>query len=331
MRAALALAFWLLSTLSLQAACAGTDLRPSLAPEMRATLAERLEDLPYAEGNHWRASRDGAVIHLIGTLHADDPRFEGVTERLTPLIAEARLMFLEMTETEEAALTERLSRDPSILLLEGTTLPEMLPATDWARLSEALRARGMQPFMAARFKPWYVSMILALPPCMATDLGLATGLDARLQELAKTTGTPTRALEDPMQVFAALETTPEDQQAQMMAAALLPPERAEDIFATLRAAYFDERPGESWVLSELLSSEGAGAGPGGTEAAEAALAETTQALLGDRNRAWLPRILAETREGETLVVAAGAAHLPGPDGLLALLAAEGFTLERRPF
>ena len=48
------------------------------------------------------------------------------------------------------------------------------------------------------------------------------------------------------------------------------------------------------------------------------------ALLERRNRRWLPQLVEASREGA--FVAVGAAHLPGPVGLLALLESEGFSI-----
>jgi uncharacterized protein YbaP (TraB family) len=53
-----------------------------------------------------------------------------------------------------------------------------------------------------------------------------------------------------------------------------------------------------------------------------------QRLLVERNKNWMPKIEALfTRRGRALVVV-GAAHLVGPDGLLAMLKAKGYTVEQ---
>jgi uncharacterized protein YbaP (TraB family) len=53
-----------------------------------------------------------------------------------------------------------------------------------------------------------------------------------------------------------------------------------------------------------------------------------QRLLVDRNRNWLPKIEALfARQGHAFVVV-GAAHLVGPDGLLQMLRAKGYTVEQ---
>jgi hypothetical protein len=53
-----------------------------------------------------------------------------------------------------------------------------------------------------------------------------------------------------------------------------------------------------------------------------------QRLLVERNRNWMPKIeVLFARPGRALVVV-GAAHLVGPDGLLAMLKAKGYTVEQ---
>ena len=53
-----------------------------------------------------------------------------------------------------------------------------------------------------------------------------------------------------------------------------------------------------------------------------------QRLLVDRNKNWLPKIEALfSRRGHALVVA-GAAHLVGPDGVVEMLKARGYTVEQ---
>ena len=62
-------------------------------------------------------------------------------------------------------------------------------------------------------------------------------------------------------------------------------------------------------------------------AASPADAETLKKLMiADRNRAWLPMLSKYLDAGHS-VVNVGAAHLPGPDGLIAMLRARGYRVE----
>jgi uncharacterized protein YbaP (TraB family) len=54
------------------------------------------------------------------------------------------------------------------------------------------------------------------------------------------------------------------------------------------------------------------------------------ALMVQRNQAWIPVLTRAAADGPVLA-AFGALHLSGDQGVLALLQAEGFTLERLPF
>lgn len=310
------------------AACNGTDLRTNLSDEETAWLNAELAGLPYAEGNHWRATRDGRVLHLIGTMHLSDPRLDAPLARLRDVVLDADMLLLEMTAEDEAALQARLSSDPAMLLLPDTTLPELLPEDVWEKMSAALASRGMPPFMAARFQPWYVSMLLAIPPCaLGTDL-TEDGLDGLIEGIATDAGIPRRALEDTETIFAAFADQPRDMQINMMLSSLVDPQVSEDLFATLLAAYFDEDTGEGWLVSELLAKRYSPIDP---ETSASVFGVIEQQLLVDRNRSWIPVLLDAVSEHDTVVAAFGAAHLVGPDGVLSLLAAEGFRLERLPF
>jgi uncharacterized protein len=51
-------------------------------------------------------------------------------------------------------------------------------------------------------------------------------------------------------------------------------------------------------------------------------------LLTNRNRKWVPKIEGYLRSGKTYFVIAGAAHMGGPNGVLALLRARGYRIEQ---
>ncbi len=310
------------------ATCSGNDLRPTLGTEERSRLDAALANAPFADGNHWKATRGDATLHLIGTMHLADPRLDAPLGRLKPTVESADLLLLEMTNEDELALQNRLTTDPSLLLMPDATLPELLTEDQWDQMSEALNARGVPPFMAARFQPWYVSILLAIPPCAAQGDLSEGGMDARIEEIAETQGIPSAALEDVETIFAAFSNQPRQTQIDMMLSSLVDPAINEDLFATMLASYFDEAPAEGWAMSTILAERYS---PVASDAAAAIFATMEQALLIDRNRAWIPVLIEATETHDTVVAAFGAAHLPGQDGVLALLQAEGFTLERLPF
>ncbi len=305
------------------AQCAGKDLRASLSARDLAEVQEIVANSPFATGNRWRAERQDQVIDLVGTVHIPDPRLEGPAARLASTVAGAEVVLVEMDAAEQARMTADLARDPGMLLLQDATLPELMDEEAWQTLATAARARGVPAVMAAKFQPWYLSMLLSIPPCAANALQQAQGLDGRIMDMAENAGVPTRSLETYDTVFAMFQDAPLDEQIAMMESALVPPDVSEDMFATLLHGYFDEALTETWEVSRLLSRN---LSPLDAETSDAMFAQLETDLLDRRNRAWMPVILDAARAGP-VVVAVGGAHLQGEYGLLNLLEAKGFRAE----
>ena len=73
-----------LSPLPAAAACQGRDLLATLPGPERAALEAAVAAQPFAVGNHWRATRGGSTIHVIGTFHMFDARMTMHMRKLMP-------------------------------------------------------------------------------------------------------------------------------------------------------------------------------------------------------------------------------------------------------
>lgn len=312
----------------LQAQCLGENLITALPPAEMAALRASTDSVPYPVGNFWQATRGTQTIHLIGTYHFDDPRHAATMAKLDPLIAQSVAVLVEAGPKEEAALLERMAADPSIMLItDGPTLPELLPKEEWLVLSDALRARGIPPFMAAKFRPWYLSMLLGIPACNMATLADARGLDGMVIDAADAASVPVKALEPYDTVFGLFDTMSASDQMAMVQSTLALEPQAADFAITLADAYFAEEGRMIWEFMRLRTLQMPGYTP---ERVEAEFAVMEAALMTSRNRAWIPVILTEAAKGP-VVAAFGALHLSGENGVLALLEAEGFTVTRLPF
>ncbi|MFW8635202.1 TraB/GumN family protein [Cribrihabitans pelagius] len=327
MRILLSLIFFLLPAV-LWAACSGTDLRMNLSPAERAGISARVAALPYGEGNHWIARRGERRVHVIGTLHLNDPRMEPLTARLAPVIEGADALLIEADADAEAAFLETLARDPSLTLItEGPSLIDRLPAADWQALAAKARRHGIPPWMAAKMQPWFLSVSMAVPPCLrAPGSAPEPGLDKRLEARARAAAVPVAALEDPLTLLALMASDPLDQQVRELRAMLALLGTDGDAFRTMTESYFDE---QAAFFLELNRRDFLAQGTLPRPELEAMWQKTLTGLTGRRNRAWLPVI--EATRGKRIVVAAGALHLPGENGLLNLLAQAGYSLKRAPF
>jgi uncharacterized protein YbaP (TraB family) len=145
------------------------------------------------------------------------------------------------------------------------------------------------------------------------------GIDGFLAGYARPAGKPVMSLETPEdQIGLIVQTTP-DETARFVSHAL-------DELESGRAERMIQRLAEAWSRGdyEELSHY--------TDWCQCVDSAEDRAMLkrlvDDRNEAMATQLLARHAKGEKLLLAAGALHMMGPQGLPALLAARGFEVER---
>jgi uncharacterized protein len=309
------------------AQCVGENLLNTMPAEERAALEAVADKVPFPQGNLWRATRGEEVITLVGTYHFDDPRHEATLAATKPAIKAATTVLVEAGPEEEKALMALIARDPSVMMItEGPTLMERMPPELWAKLKAALSQRGIPGFMATKFQPWYINVVLAVPPCAMAQMVDPKGLDGMVIDTALEAGVPVKALEPYDTVFKVFDFMTEADQIAMIEATLAMEGKSEDFSITLADAYFAGESRLMWELMRKVSYEA----PGYTrEQVDAEFARMEEALMYGRNRTWIP-VLEEAAKAGPVFAAFGALHLPGKDGVLALLEAEGFKVEPLP-
>jgi uncharacterized protein len=324
--ASLALGFSLLG-LPLHAKCSGTNLFAEMAPDRLDRITDAADAVPFARGNYWQATRGDEVITIIGTYHFDDPRHDATLAVVAPKIAASATVLVEAGPEEEAALLDLMAQEPDLMMIvDGPTLIDRLPPATWEALSRALGQRGIPGFMAAKFQPWYVAVLLAIPPCAMAEMTDPKGLDGLVIETAQAKGIPVRGLEPFDTVFRIFDTMTEAELITMIDSTLALDDRADDYSATLADSYF---AGESRMIWEFMRDQSY-ALPGYTPAqVDAEFARMEEVLMNARNRSWIP-VLTEAAAQGPVFAAFGALHLSGEDGVLNLLQQEGFALEALP-
>ena len=307
------------------AECVGENLLDRMAPADRAALDAKAAEVPYSTGNYWRATKDGRTVTMIGTYHLDDPRHEATRAIIAPAISAARTVLVEAGPEEEAQLMARLADEPSLMMItDGPTLLEQMPPEDWDRLVAAMADRNIPAFMAAKFKPWYITIMLSIPACGLEEMTDANGLDASVIAAATEQNIPLRALEPYDTVFSIFGSLSNAQQIDMINTSLAMEDRAVDMSITLADAYFDQDSRIIWELLKDVSLDLPGYTP---ERVQAEFAQMEEAMMSARNRNWIPVIEAAAKDGPVFA-AFGALHLSGDDGVLALMERAGWRLER---
>ena len=261
-------------------------------------------------------------------MHIYDGRLSAIFDRVQDDIADADLLMVEATAAEEAAMQAAFAADPNMLFVpDGPTLPERVDDATWDAISDALRARGVPPFLAAKMQPWYVTLTLSIPPCAMPDMIAGQrGLDHMIMAGASKNAIPMQALEPWTTLIDVMRSGTPQEQLDMLKLATLSPAIQSEMFVAMLNSYFAEDVAEVWEASRLAGNYVPGLDP----VEGAALFEMTEdIILTDRNIRWMDVIDDATRSYDDIVIAVGAAHLPGDKGVLNLLAQDGWTLDAR--
>lgn len=326
-----AVALWSGSILA--ASCTGTDLMAAMPGDEQTRLEAAVGKVPYHQGVLWRATRGDAEITLVGTLHLDDPRHHQTLDRLSETLDSAAALYVEAGPEEMAKLNQALAEGTLLLVDEGTpALSQRLNPDEWEAVSSAMAERGIPPQATAVLRPWFVMLMLGMPPCLvrsADGSGDLEGLDGLLIERAQQSGLPIHALEPWETLFTMFSDLTGEQELDMIRASILAGTYADDYAVTLTEAYF---AGDVWSVWEFMRLEEYRSARFTRDEVDEQFALAQSSLMDQRNQQWLGPLTAGAEaaaaEEKGIVAGFGALHLPGEQGVLKLLERDGWAIER---
>lgn len=263
----------------------------------------------------WRVTGPHSEVYLFGTLHALRPDDHWRTPAYDAVYAKASAVWFEadLSAADPATvglIVNRYGVDPARGLSE-----KLRPADLRALQGEADVAR------IEHLRPWAAALMLSMQPVLAKGARVEAGADMAVTSQARIGGKQIKAfetLEDQARMFSSLPETAEvqylsevirDRHPQARRASLKPSG------ASLEAA---------WLAGDLATL-----GPGLVRELAHDNPSLYDALLKRRNLAWADKLATEMAKVSGVeLVNVGALHMVGPDGLPALMAARGFTVER---
>jgi hypothetical protein len=261
----------------------------------------------------WKATGKGGTIYLIGSIHVMSEGFYPLNPALEAAFKDSDLL------VEEVDLAEMLDPAAQMAILSRGMLPpnqsldKVLSPATLALVQKTAGDLGGVGGPLMRFKPWMLAIALQGLELAKAGFDPALGLDKHFYDQAKAAGKAVQGLETAEFQISRFDTMTMEQQDRMLAQTLKE-------LATETATV--GQLGDAWKTGDIAGVE------------SIALADLKsdplmyQRLLVERNRNWMPKIEALfARRGRALVVV-GAAHMVGPDGLLAMLRAKGYTIEQ---
>jgi uncharacterized protein YbaP (TraB family) len=266
----------------------------------------------FAVGNEdnalfWRISHGGNEAgYLLGTIHSEDPRVLDFTEDFIVQLTSCPVFAMEMVPDLPTLkrLTEYMHYE------DEQTLRNTLGTERFNRVMDALSSYQVPADWKVKMKVWAVMMTLSVP---APETGFFMDLSLSLR--AAGAGLKVKGLETLEQQLSFLENMPLEHQLVLLDQALNEYQRVEEIHQEMIDTYLDDGlAGLSEISDEQFNQ----------------LDPEIKNYFIDlgivaRNQRMLENLLPLLDESKVFI-AVGALHLPGEQGLLALLRNNGYTL-----
>lgn len=285
-------------------------------------LAEAQTDYAAIEADPaiWSISDDDSTVYLFGTVHILPPELDWRTEAVDAALADSQVIYFEADAISPEAQAQTQALIPQLgLNAPGVTLTSLISEEAQADMAVIAERIGAAPeALAAQMdplQPWLASLTLAVLQIQSAGYDPQSGVEYQLAGEAEAAG----------KAFGYFETIEE----QLRFFADMPMETQIADFEV----GLEQMVEEPDVLSELVQTWAVG-DMGAIDRAfnedmRAASADLYDILIVQRNRNWIPEIEALLASDQNAFVAVGAGHMPGENGVIALLEAQGYEVTRR--
>jgi uncharacterized protein len=267
-----------------------------------------------AQGAHardtsvWSMKGTHNTVYLAGSVHALPKEDSAFPEQLERVYKASDVVVLEVDLDDMNPLDAVKFITANGTLPANQSLKDVLGEEPYTRVSKLAESLEIPEVVIAKLEPWAAALVLTQFALTKTGFDPQLGIDMQITERARADGKPIEGLEtviDQLSVFDARSF--EEQSRFLLDSAEDAPNLNKDLQELIQAwRVGDLRALENAFIKERAKSPG-----------------LYDALLGVRNRQWLPKIEALLEEDRDYLVVVGALHFVGSDGLLALLKKDG--------
>jgi uncharacterized protein YbaP (TraB family) len=262
----------------------------------------------------WKVQSGGNVMYLAGSVHA----LTADAYPLNPVYQRAFDASGALVEEIDLAEADPLSGGLGLLAkgmyTDGRTFSSVVSRQTATLVEQKLKDTPLALDVIQPMKPWMVMLMLEALGAQSAGLDPELGLDKHFYNLAGTAGKQVIGLETADSQIDRFDKMPDAMQEQMLRSELaeMDTERT-----SLRALLTAWQSGDSPSIEKMLLS------------AFSSNPSAYASLITERNRNWMPQLETCLKRASPCFVIVGAAHLVGPQGLLAMLQQRGYRIEQQ--
>jgi len=254
----------------------------------------------------WEISGNGIKqpSYLYGTVHLIAQSDFFLPDTLEDLFKSCRQIVLEVDMDDPGFVT----KTQQVMFMPDKNIRQLLDADEYKTLEKFFKdSLGLQLEQFGKLKPLFLTQFII--PKMIN--GPMASYEFKFVQLAAKYKIEVRGLETIEEQINSLDKIPFDRQAELVLETVDEFKESRVIYSRLIDAYKKMDFKSFYELMFKMSKE---------------LQEFEQLLLIDRNKKWIPRIEYMIKE-KSCFIAAGALHLEGENGLVALLKLKGYKLK----
>lgn len=258
----------------------------------------------------WLIEDDDTRIFVLGTMHALPRATAWQDGKVGEAIAAADELVMELSPRELAAagdVFQKLAPRDAPLAMESRLSPAAL------KRYRTLEASGGGSFGGDKLDDWAVMVLMGQRVARNAKLRTAHGVEPALTARFEASGKPIAGLETAQSQLMLFETLDPQTQRALLTRAAEGADRGVQEVEAMTAAW---RRGDVAALEKVVNED--------IDTVPAA----RKAIITDRNHRWAGWAAKRMDRPGTVLMAVGAGHLVGPDGVPALMEAEGFRVTR---
>jgi uncharacterized protein YbaP (TraB family) len=304
------------------AQCPGRDLIAAMKvnnPGEYSKLRAEADKVPNGNSILYRVEHAGVKpSYVMGTMHMSDPRVLDMPDAAKSAYDNASTVVIESTDVldKKKMAAFMLGHPEYTMLPDGKTLKDVLSPADYKIVADGLKKRGVMIATVSHMRPWIISSMVALPACELARRGDGVQmLDIGLAIKAKSQGKNVEGLETLTDQIGAMASLPLELNLKGLVETLKLGDKLPDVMETMISLYTKGDLGMLWPFLRLISPDTDDKG----------YSEFEKTMVTTRNHTMADHAAPFLEKGNAFI-AVGALHLPGEEGLIALLQKAGYTV-----
>lgn len=261
----------------------------------------------------WKISDGKNSAFVLGSIHYLRKENYPLNKAILAAFEASKAVVLEIDLNATAAGAAQRATLEKASYSDGSTLADNVAPETYQLAARRASELGVDMRILQPMKPWFVSLTLVAIKLQSLGLDASAGIDRYLAQRAKAAGKPTRGLETLEFQIGLLDQLSKSDQEELLRESVRELDLLDKNFDEIVESW---KRGDADSLAALLL------------AGMKEFPEVYQKIIVERNRRWLPEMEKFVRAGGVLV-AVGAAHLLGPDGVIEMLKAKGYSVEQK--